>query len=103
MSSLGTRSELPRRSFYADVGNADDVITYPGHGMAEGVKPALVDSLAQALGVAPLFAFYEGLWFAGFAPDLKVGACRATPQNVNFFHMTHYDATQRFEPTSHTT
>lgn len=56
-------------------------ITYPGHGMAEGVKPALVDSLAQALGVAPLFAFYEGLWFAGFAPDLKVGACRATPQN----------------------
>eukprot|EP00729_Bicosta_minor_P000829 gene829-488_t len=44
---------------------------HPGHGMAEGVKPALVDSLAQALGVAPLFAFYEGLWFAGFAPDLK--------------------------------
>ena len=36
----------------------------------EGVKPALVDSLAQAFGVAPLFAFYEGLWFAGFAPQM---------------------------------
>ena len=44
---------------------------HPGHKIAEGVKPALMDSLAQALGVAPLFAFYEGLWYMGFAPELK--------------------------------
>ncbi|GMH75208.1 hypothetical protein TL16_g06685 [Triparma laevis f. inornata] len=43
----------------------------PGHKYAEGVKPALVDSLGQALGVAPLFAFLEGIWFVGLAPELK--------------------------------
>ena len=39
--------------------------------MFEGVKPALLDSLGQAFGVAPFFGFLEGLWFAGFAPELK--------------------------------
>eukprot|EP00457_Paulinella_chromatophora_P010777 gb/GEZN01010893.1/.p1 GENE.gb/GEZN01010893.1/~~gb/GEZN01010893.1/.p1 ORF type:complete len:240 (+),score=15.41 gb/GEZN01010893.1/:34-753(+) len=43
---------------------------HPGHYVFEGVKPALTDSLAQAFGVAPLFAFYEGLWAAGYAPEL---------------------------------
>lgn len=43
----------------------------PGHKYAEGVKPALVDSFGQALGVAPLFAFLEGIWFVGLAPELK--------------------------------
>ena len=43
----------------------------PGHGIYEGVKPALVDSLGQALGVAPFFAFMEGLWMVGLANDLK--------------------------------
>ena len=33
--------------------------------MFEGVKPALTDALGQSLGVAPLFAFYEGVWAAG--------------------------------------
>eukprot|EP00929_Paragymnodinium_shiwhaense_P013028 TRINITY_DN120890_c0_g1_i1.p1 TRINITY_DN120890_c0_g1~~TRINITY_DN120890_c0_g1_i1.p1 ORF type:complete len:241 (+),score=53.15 TRINITY_DN120890_c0_g1_i1:165-887(+) len=43
---------------------------HPGHAVFEGVKPALVDSLGQALSVAPLFAFYEGVWAMGFAPEL---------------------------------
>jgi uncharacterized membrane protein YGL010W len=43
----------------------------PGHAMAEGVKPALVDSLGQALGVAPMFAVLEGIWAVGIAPELK--------------------------------
>ena len=43
---------------------------HPGHGMLEGVKPALVDSLGQALGVAPFFAGLEGMWFLGGAPEL---------------------------------
>ncbi|GMI39567.1 hypothetical protein TrCOL_g5026 [Triparma columacea] len=43
----------------------------PGHGYFEGVKPALLDSLGQALGVAPLFAFLEGLWAVGVAGELK--------------------------------
>jgi len=44
---------------------------HPGHAIFEGVKPALFDSLSQAFSVAPLFAFYEGLWFAGFQHELK--------------------------------
>lgn len=44
---------------------------HPGHAIYEGIKPTLMDSLSQAFGVAPLFAFYEGLWFVGIAADLK--------------------------------
>ena len=44
---------------------------HPGHAIFEGVKPALLDSLGQALAVAPLFAFYEGLWFLGLDQELK--------------------------------
>lgn len=43
---------------------------HPGHGIYEGVKPALLDSFGQSLTVAPLFAFYEGIWFAGFAQEM---------------------------------
>jgi uncharacterized membrane protein YGL010W len=44
---------------------------HPGHKIYEGVKPALMDSLGQAFGVAPFFGFLEGLWYVGLAPDLK--------------------------------
>lgn len=44
---------------------------HPGHGIYEGVKPALFDSIAQAFSVAPLFAFYEGIWYAGYKTDLQ--------------------------------
>lgn len=43
----------------------------PGHAYFEGVKPALLDSLSQAFGVAPLFAFYEGIFYLGWAQPLK--------------------------------
>ena len=45
---------------------------HPGHAVYEKVKPALVDSFSQALGLANLFAFYEGLFWCGWAGDLKV-------------------------------
>lgn len=44
---------------------------HPGHKVFEGVKPALLDALGQSFGVAPLFAFYEGVWFAGFATNMQ--------------------------------
>ena len=44
---------------------------HPGHAVFEKVKPALVDSFSQALGLANLFAFYEGLFWCGWAGDLK--------------------------------
>lgn len=43
----------------------------PGHAYYEQVKPALLDSLSQAFGVAPLFAFYEGIFYLGYAQSLK--------------------------------
>lgn len=36
---------------------------HPGHLVFEGVKPALVDSLGDALSVAPLFSFYDVIWY----------------------------------------
>jgi len=44
---------------------------HPGHALFEHVKPALFDSLGQALTVAPLFAFYEGIFFIGLEGDLQ--------------------------------
>ena len=44
---------------------------HPGHKLFEGVKPALADALGQSLGVAPLFAFYEGAWALGFDAAAK--------------------------------
>jgi len=43
---------------------------HPGHGVFEGVKPALLDALGQSFSVAPLFAFYEGVWAAGLHREL---------------------------------
>lgn len=43
---------------------------HPGHAVFEGVKPALLDALGQSLSVAPLFAFYEGVWAAGLHMQL---------------------------------
>jgi uncharacterized membrane protein YGL010W len=42
-----------------------------GHKIFEGAQPAVMQSLGGALTVAPLFAFYEGLWFAGINIDLQ--------------------------------
>jgi uncharacterized membrane protein YGL010W len=44
---------------------------HPGHAIFEGAKPALLDSVGGALTSAPLFAFYEGLWFAGINKRLQ--------------------------------
>jgi 2-hydroxy fatty acid dioxygenase len=42
-----------------------------GHNMIEGAQPASLQNLGAALSVAPLFAFYEGLWLIGINRDLK--------------------------------
>jgi len=42
-----------------------------GHRIIEGAQPAVLQSLGGALSVAPLFAFYEGLWFLGINKDLQ--------------------------------
>lgn len=42
-----------------------------GHKIFEGAQPAVMQSLGGALTVAPLFAFYEGLWLIGINTDLQ--------------------------------
>lgn len=42
-----------------------------GHGFAEKRAPALLDSLVQALLLAPLFVFMEVLFVFGYRPALK--------------------------------
>jgi len=41
------------------------------HAHFEHGKPALLDSFGQALTIAPLFAFYEGLWVVGINTGLR--------------------------------
>lgn len=42
-----------------------------GHYMIEGAQPASQQNLGAALTVAPLFAFYEGLWLVGINAELQ--------------------------------
>jgi uncharacterized membrane protein YGL010W len=42
-----------------------------GHKVIEGAQPAVLQSLGGALSVAPLFAFYEGLWLLGINQGLQ--------------------------------
>lgn len=45
---------------------------HPGHGVFEGAHPAALQSIGGALTSAPLFAYYEGLWFLGLNKDLQL-------------------------------
>jgi uncharacterized membrane protein YGL010W len=44
---------------------------HPGHRVIEGAQPAIMQSLGGALSSAPLFAFYEGLWFVGLRKEFQ--------------------------------
>ncbi|PNW75025.1 hypothetical protein CHLRE_12g499650v5 [Chlamydomonas reinhardtii] len=44
---------------------------HPGHAVCEKRKPALLDSLAQAFALAPLFVWYELLFLLGYRPTLR--------------------------------
>ena len=67
---------------------------HPGHAVYEGVKPALLDGLGQSLSVAPLFAFYEGLWAVGIRRDLHKQT--ATLVSARRAAMCDIDKTHRF-------
>jgi uncharacterized membrane protein YGL010W len=53
---------------------------HPGHKIIEGAQPALMQSLGGALTSAPLFAFYEGLWFLGINRDVQNETLRLVAQ-----------------------
>lgn len=54
---------------------------HPGHMIFEGVKPALLDAFGQSFSVAPLFAFYEGVWALGLRPELRAQTAAAVVQH----------------------
>lgn len=54
---------------------------HPGHKVLEGVKPALLDSLGQALGVAPMFALLEGMWYVGLMPEMRARVLQLVADN----------------------
>jgi uncharacterized membrane protein YGL010W len=49
---------------------------HPGHFVLEGARPALMTSVGDALTTAPLFAFYEGVWFLGMRRDFQTDVKR---------------------------
>jgi uncharacterized membrane protein YGL010W len=51
-----------------------------GHKMAEGAQPAVAQSLGGALTTAPLFAFYELVWAAGYRQSLHRDVKRLVDQ-----------------------
>jgi uncharacterized membrane protein YGL010W len=44
---------------------------HPGHAIFEKRKPALLDSFAQSIIMAPLFVWYEVLFFLGYDKEFK--------------------------------
>ena len=47
------------------------IAQFIGHGKFEGRAPALLDSLVQALFLAPLFVWLEFLFMLGYRPELR--------------------------------
>lgn len=47
------------------------VQVHPGHMIIEGAYPASLVNLGAALTSAPLFAFYEGVWFLGVRKEFQ--------------------------------
>ena len=54
-----------------------------GHAIYEKRKPALVDSLDQALITAPMFVLLEILFHAGYKPDLYDRVLRRASKNTH--------------------
>jgi len=51
-----------------------------GHHIIEGAQPASLQNLGGALTVAPLFAFYEGMWLLGINNELQASTLALVDQ-----------------------
>ncbi|ORX97174.1 hypothetical protein BCR34DRAFT_497116 [Clohesyomyces aquaticus] len=58
------------------------IAQFIGHGKFEGRKPALLDNLAQALFLAPLFVWYEGLFKLGYYKELQTEVDRGIEEEI---------------------
>lgn len=61
-------------------------LQFIGHGVFERRKPALLDSLDQALITAPMFVLLEALFPMGYRPELFKRVEKQAKINVKLFH-----------------
>jgi uncharacterized membrane protein YGL010W len=64
------------------------IMQFIGHGVFERRKPALFDSLDQALVTAPMFVLLEALFAFGYRPDLYKRVSAAAKENIKAFRAT---------------
>ncbi|KAF1329317.1 putative endoplasmic reticulum membrane protein c16e8.02, partial [Globisporangium splendens] len=62
------------------------ILQFIGHGVFERRKPALLDSLDQALITAPMFVLLEALFPLGYRPKLYERVMKQVKINVKNFH-----------------
>ncbi|GAB9469280.1 hypothetical protein Gpo141_00006562 [Globisporangium polare] len=62
------------------------ILQFIGHGVFERRKPALLDSLDQALITAPMFVLLEALFPLGYRPKLYARVMKQVKINVKAFH-----------------
>ncbi|OWZ20719.1 hypothetical protein PHMEG_0004834 [Phytophthora megakarya] len=61
------------------------IMQFIGHGVFERRKPALFDSLDQALVTAPMFVLLEALFAFGYRPELYKRVSAAAKANIKAF------------------
>ncbi|DBA01447.1 TPA: hypothetical protein N0F65_005566 [Lagenidium giganteum] len=62
------------------------ILQFIGHGVFERRKPALLDSLDQAVITAPMFVLLEALFPLGYRPQLYKRVMKQVKINVKNFH-----------------
>ncbi|KAL8698706.1 MAG: hypothetical protein Q9201_006423 [Fulgogasparrea decipioides] len=58
------------------------IVQFIGHGVFEGRKPALLDSLVQAFFLAPFFVWMEVLFRLGYRPGLRNRLDKAVEKEI---------------------
>ncbi|KAF2835569.1 DUF962-domain-containing protein [Patellaria atrata CBS 101060] len=66
----------------AGINIASWIAQFIGHGKYEGMAPALLDNLVQALFLAPFFVWFELLFALGYRPELKARLDNAVEQEL---------------------
>lgn len=61
------------------------IAQFIGHGVYEGRAPALLDNLFQAIFLAPLFVWLEGLFAFGYRPELKARLDKGVEEDIAKF------------------
>jgi 2-hydroxy fatty acid dioxygenase len=64
------------------------IAQFIGHGIFEGRAPALLDNLAQAVFLAPLFVWLEILFSMGYRPGLRSRLDKAVEADIAKFRMS---------------